>query len=60
MKSIHQKDIGAGTVKNYSNGVVGFQPKNTSHDSYKAAMKPLKGINPQANNLISNYFGPKR
>jgi hypothetical protein len=60
MKSIYQKDIGIGTAKNYPNGVVGLQIKNTSHDVYKSAMKPLRGIDPRSNDLISKHFGPKR
>ena len=54
VKSIYRKDIGAGVVKNYSNGVVGFQPNRMSHDEYKSGMKPLKNISPTNNDLLNN------
>lgn len=56
MKSIHQKMLEIGTVKNYENGVVGLQQKKQSHTEYAEAMKSL----PQNGNaMLSRYFGVK-
>lgn len=55
-KSIHQKDIGIGTVKNYKNGTVGLQLKGQDHSVYAESMKSLPKNGDQ---MLTKYFGPK-